>query len=119
MQTRRLLCYNGNIGNEGINSHVDKEDHMSDNRPILHMPPAIFKSAVSGKTYIVGGRWVEVPEGTRLKDAHKYVNYVKPVYETKTWQVRQYTVRKTGHGLTCSCPGFRWHRKCKHLKEVA
>ena len=30
------------------------------------MPPGIYKSPISGKTYAVGGKWVEVPDGTTL-----------------------------------------------------
>ena len=33
----------------------------------MPMPPGIFKSTVSGKTYAVGGKWVEIPEAQPAK----------------------------------------------------
>ena len=92
---------------------------MPDTRPIVSMSPSIFKSTISGKTYVVAGKWVEVPAGTELSDAHNYVNHLKPQLETSTWRVSSYTVRRVAGKLSCSCPGYRFHRKCKHLKAVA
>ena len=90
----------------------------------VSMPPAIMKSAASGKTYIVAGKWVEVPEGTTLADADKYVKYVRPHVTTKTWKVtstsgNQYTIRRFGENrYTCDCPGFKFYKKCKHIKNL-
>ena len=93
----------------------------------VHMTPAIIRSAVSGKTYIVAGKWIEVPDGTTLADVDKYVIHVRPA-GTKlvdSWQVEGsrgnvYTIRRQESGeLSCSCPGFGWRRKCKHTAAVA
>lgn len=90
----------------------------------VHMTPAITKSSVSGKTYIVAGKWIEVPDGTTLADAHRYVTHVQPRRDVESWQVTSssgstYTIsRINGETLTCSCPGFAWRKKCKHTAGV-
>ena len=93
----------------------------------VYMPPAIMKSTTSGKTYIVAGKWVEVPDGTTLADAHKYVNHIRPrgAATVDSWEVEGsrgnvYTIRRQESGeLSCTCPGFGWRRRCKHTAEVA
>ena len=32
---------------------------------------------------------------------------------------KSYTVGFNDKGLDCSCPGFAWHGKCKHVKAIA
>ena len=93
----------------------------------VYMTPGIMKSTVSGKTYIVAGKWVEVPDGTTLADVDKYVIHVKPASPAtiETWEVQGsrgnvYTIRRRENGeLSCSCPGFGFRRKCKHTSAVA
>lgn len=93
----------------------------------VHMTPGIMKSAVSGKTYIVAGKWIEVPDGTTLADVDKYVVRVKRTTptEVESWKVsgsrgNVYTIRRQDTGeLTCSCPGFGFRRKCKHTAAAA
>ena len=97
------------------------------NRVEVHMTPGIMKSAVSGKTYIVAGKWIEVPDGTTLADVDKYVVRAKRTTptEVESWQVagskgNVYTIRRQDTGeLTCSCPGFGFRRKCKHTAAAA
>jgi hypothetical protein len=87
-------------------------------------PPAIFKSIVNGKTYAIGGNWVEVPDGTTLADVHKYAVYEKPRYDIKSWKVKSssgstYTVQQiNGDRYTCNCPGFKFRKRCKHTDKV-
>ncbi len=90
----------------------------------VNYPPAIFKSVVNGKTYAIGGVWVEVPDGTTLADVHKYAVYEKPQYDIKTWKVKSssgstYTVQRiNGDRYTCNCPGFKFRKRCKHVEKV-
>ena len=90
----------------------------------VSMPPAIFKSSISGKTQAVGGSWVEVPEGTTLEDVHKYVTYSRPEYDIKSWKIKSssgasYTVQRIdGKRYTCNCPGFKFRKRCKHVEKV-
>ena len=90
----------------------------------MPMPPGIFKSTVSGKTYAVGGKWVEIPEGTTREDLHKYAIHKKREFDIKTWKVTSssgstYTVtRINGERYTCNCPGFKFRRKCKHTQQI-
>lgn len=88
------------------------------------MPPAIMKGN-TGQTYIVAGKWIPVPDGTTREDMHKYVTYEQPVYDDiKTWQIASssgstYTVRCYNETrYTCTCVGFKFHKKCKHVTKV-
>ena len=90
----------------------------------VSMPPALFKSTVSGKTFFVAGKWIEVPEGTTMEDADKFVKYVKRTYDIKEWKIHSssgssYTVRRIdGKRYTCNCPGFKFRGRCKHIDKV-
>jgi hypothetical protein len=94
------------------------------NYPIkVSMPPAITKG-YSGTTYIVAGCMIPVPDGTTREDMHKYVTYEKKEYDVKSWDVKSssgstYKVKcYDGKKYTCNCPGFRFHKRCKHVNEV-
>ena len=88
----------------------------------VFMPPAIFKSTISGKTYAIAGKWVEVPEGTTMKDLHNYVIYNRPQYDVKEWKITSssgsvYTLRRVnGDKITCDCPGFKFYKNCKYSR---
>lgn len=37
---------------------------------------------------------------------------------TKLFKVKNYTVFKSKAGYKCTCVGYQYHRKCKHINEV-
>lgn len=37
---------------------------------------------------------------------------------TQLFKVKSYTVFKSKSGYRCTCVGFQYHRKCKHIAEV-
>lgn len=89
--------------------------------------PVIF--TIHGKTYIspVKDRgWVEVPAGTRLEDlqidAPDYNTVVEEAPRTffvKGSKGDTYTVTVTNkHQRSCTCPGFKYRGKCKHLDVI-
>ena len=90
----------------------------------MPMPPGIIRGTVSGKTYAVGGKWVEIPDGTTMKDLHKYAVYRPPVHDIKECKITSssgsvYTLRRVnGAKVTCNCPGFKFYKNCKHAKKV-
>ena len=77
----------------------------------------------SGKRYaIAGSKWIEVPLDTKLEDLPKWMKYnpPRPTYEevkVEGSKGNTYTVRKeaTTGQLTCTCAGFKYRGKCKHL----
>ena len=71
--------------------------------------------------------WVEVHPKTTYEDI-KYVEKKerKPRGVTKKWELKSsssdatYIVKQMPDGrLDCDCWGFRAHKRCKHVKEVA
>jgi len=87
------------------------------------MPPALMKSNDRGKTCIVAGCIVPVPDGTTKEDMHKYVTYTRPSSNFQTWKIESnsgsmYTVTKRSNSFSCTCAGFKFYRKCKHINEV-
>ena len=89
------------------------------------MPPALVPGLGVGKTYIVAGCMIPVPEGTTREDMHKYVTYEKKTSDAKSWKVKSssgstYTIRcYDNERYTCDCPGFKFHKGCKHISMAA
>jgi hypothetical protein len=87
----------------------------------------IIKAPNSGKTYVVPA-WVEVPEGTQLSDIEivpdKTYSSVVTKPERKSHTVKGSTgklytvIIDSNLGNSCSCPGFGFYRKCKHIQHV-
>ena len=97
-------------------------------KPIeVSMPPALFRNADGVCYAIAGSAWVEVPPATTFDDLGKYMVYKRPVFERpageKTWQVEGskgniYTVKLSDGAYTCTCPGFSFRRKCRHIEGI-
>ncbi len=89
----------------------------------VSMPPAIMRGIDT--TYIVAGCMIPVPHDVTKEDMHKYVTYERPTHDVRVWKVKSskggnYTVRcYNGERYTCDCPGFKFHKKCKHVVKVA
>jgi len=86
-------------------------------------PPGMVE--LGGKKYIIPAM-VEVPKGI---DLEKYLIEHRKAYKFKKikeqeWKVKssslnvEYTV-KFKDDYTCSCPGFKYHGSCKHIKEIS
>ena len=92
----------------------------------VQWPPALFTS-IDGKRYAISGNvWVEVPLDTTQDNVHVYM-VVKKRETTEadsdsSWEVlgskgTKYTVSLRSGSWSCTCAGFGWRRKCKHIKE--
>ena len=103
-------------------------DNGDDVKPILvSMPPALFRNADGICYAIAGSAWVEVPPETTFDDLPKYMTYVpretKQVAGEKVWHVEgskgnMYTVKLSGGSYSCTCPGYGFRRKCRHITEI-
>ena len=70
---------------------------------------------------------MEVPEGTTLDELSQYMVYkpreVVPVAGENSWSVKGskgniYTVKLSQGVYSCSCPGYGFRRKCRHIAEI-
>ena len=95
---------------------------------IVSVPPCLADTA-SGRYAIAGSTWIKVPPDTRFEDLEKYMVMERkapvspPDASVRSWAVvgskgAHYTVRASQGRYTCSCPGFGWRRKCKHIEQV-
>ncbi len=90
--------------------------------------PAIVRLA--GNTYIANGDLQEAWEGITLDEARTlfprpvFVSKPKPEPTKNVWQVvsskgdKHYTVTYRNDSYSCSCPGYGWRRKCRHIEGV-
>ena len=93
-------------------------------------PPAI--ATINGERYIMPG-WYKLKPNEKtpdLKDIAFYPYKPKPadrpnidsnkVYKVKSSKGdKEYIVKPTATGsLECSCPGYGFRRKCRHINEV-
>mgnify|MGYP004044735779 CR=1 FL=1 len=95
--------------------------------PVVDIPPALYHSH-SGITYAIAGSvWVEVPRGTLYDELPAYITYkpreVTPIAGEKSWNVKGskgniYTVKLSEGVYSCSCPGYGFRRKCRHITEI-
>jgi hypothetical protein len=94
---------------------------------IVRMPPMLYTDTKGQKWAVSGQFWLPVPETATLDsidDVMIYKARVDPPQSTniKSWSVQgskgnTYTVTYNGHVWGCSCPGFGWRRKCRHITE--
>ena len=93
----------------------------------VSMPPALFTSHTGIRYGIAGNVWIEVPVSTTLDELSEYMVY-KPrerqaAAGEKAWQVKgskgnTYTVKLSDGMYSCTCAGYGFRRKCRHIEEV-
>lgn len=93
----------------------------------VSVPPALFTSHAGIRYGIAGSVWVEVPDGTTLDELSEYMVYKprmrQPTPGEQTWQVKgskgnSYTVKLSGGSYSCTCTGYGFRRKCRHIEGV-
>ena len=106
----------------------------------VHISPALYRSS-SGQNYLVSGcHWLPVPDGTTLADTGLYMTVESPVipssgadtakdskgaqsdsdgvYEVTGSTGKTYDVQVFNGYFSCTCTGFKWRRKCRHIDEI-
>ena len=97
-------------------------------RPVIvNMRPMLYTDTKGQKWAISGQHWLPVPDTETLdtiSDVMVYEPYksTPKLSEVKTWSVQgskgdTYTVTYNGHAWSCTCAGFGWRRKCRHVTE--
>ena len=83
------------------------------------MNPTVIKTN-SGNYAVSGSNWKSVPEGIELKDI-KWVDTRPNIKKSKlmSWRVKDYTVTFNNNFYSCTCLGYTYRRKCKHIDEVS
>jgi len=104
--------------------------------PILAFPDMEFPVKVrtnpvistfpSGKTYAISEAiWIPIPGDSTRADLQRWMTWDKPESQFEKIEVsgsrgNTYVVRRsraTGE-VSCSCPGFKWRGKCKHITKA-
>ena len=80
-----------------------------------------------GKSYAISGSvWIEVPADTTFDELPMYMvvrqREANQHEGEASWQVKgskgaDYTVSFRQGQWTCTCAGFGWRRRCKHIEE--
>ena len=78
---------------------------------VVNMNPMLYTDMSGQKWAVSGEHWIEVPDTLTLGEVGKYM-----IYEGQGSKGNPYTVSDNGGTWTCSCPGFGWRRKCKHVE---
>ncbi len=97
--------------------------------PITVTWPPMLYTDMSGQKWAVSGQhWIEVPDTLTLDRVGEYMvvdDRFTPAQspDVATYDVigstgNTYTVSNNGGTWTCTCPGFGWRRKCRHIGEV-
>jgi hypothetical protein len=93
---------------------------------VVSMNPMLYTDMSGQKWAVSGEHWVEVPDTLTLAEVGKYMiveHRETPAqaadvvsYEVQGSKGNTYTVSDNGGTWTCTCPGFGWRRKCKHVE---
>ena len=77
-------------------------------------------NTISGTYVVSGSNWKSVPVGTTLKDV-KWINTNPKIKKSKpmSWKVKDYTVSFNGSFYSCTCLGYIYRHKCKHITKVS
>jgi hypothetical protein len=91
-------------------------------------PPMLYTDMSGQKWAVSGQHWIEVPDTLTLDRVDEYMvvdQRFTPAQspDVRTYEVQgstgnTYTVTQDGDTWTCTCPGFGWRRKCRHIAEV-
>ena len=89
-------------------------------------PPMLYTDRAGQKWAVSGQHWVEVPDTLTLDRVDEYMVVAEreaapQLAEVRTYEVQgskgdTYAVTDHGGTWTCTCPGFGWRRKCKHVE---
>ena len=90
--------------------------------------PPMLATAGSGQRYAIsGGTWIPVPSDATFDDLPKYMVVKRRESPSDasagSWRVKgskgnEYTVSVTDDQWSCTCAGFGFRRKCRHIKEI-
>jgi len=93
----------------------------------VNIPPALF-TAPSGQRYAISGSvWIPVPDSTTFDDLDRYMVVERPTLPSnrgsRFWTVKgskgnEYRVMERDGQWGCSCPGYGFRRKCRHIEET-
>ena len=91
-------------------------------------PPMLYTEMSGQKWAVSGQHWIEVPDTLTLDRVDEYMvvdQRFTPAQspDVRTYEVQgstgnTYTVTQDGDTWTCTCPGFGWRRKCRHITEL-
>ena len=91
-------------------------------------PPMLYTDTRGQKWAISGQHWIEVPDDMTLDRVGEYMvvddRFTPPqLAEVLTYDVvgskgNTYTVTNDRGNWTCTCPGFGFRRKCRHITEI-
>jgi len=96
---------------------------------VVSVNPALFTSP-SGQRYAVAGSvWVPVPVDTTRDNMGRFVSWEPPeanpapTTSSREWSVKgskgnTYCVVERGGSWGCSCVGYGYRRKCRHIDET-
>ena len=93
----------------------------------VSMPPLLYTDRNGQKWAVSGQHWVEVPSTLTLDRVGEYLLYKPPTLPeptaSKSWTVEGskgniYTVTERDGQLSCTCPGYGWRRKCRHIEST-
>ena len=91
-------------------------------------PPMLYTDMSGQKWAVSGQHWIEVPDTLTLDRVDEYMvvdQRFTPAQspDVRTYEVQgstgnTYPVTQDGDTWTCTCPGFGWRRKCRHITEL-
>jgi hypothetical protein len=88
----------------------------------------VLSRMLDGQLYAISGPvWIPVPDGTTRADLPMYMTWERPgvasdAPQAQRWTVsgskgKTYRVEEYGGAWRCSCPGYQYRRKCRHITE--
>lgn len=91
------------------------------------MPPTVI-TTLSGTYAVFGGNWIPVAPDTTLEEVTKwwvpsFPKVKMPTTKDKTFTVKGskgdvYEVSVQNNSWSCTCSGFGFRRKCRHIDSV-
>jgi hypothetical protein len=93
------------------------------------MPPCIA-NFISGRkaVFTCGGPTIDIDDDVTLEDImtkwhpKRFESKQVTISDRKDWSVQgkksKYTVTFMNNNFSCSCPGYGFRRRCKHIEEI-